>query len=390
MGTGRTILVAASAAILLGACGQVAPPRVRPAPGSLVAAPVPGGPLQSIDCVSASTCWAVGSNGASPSRAQAVIERYSARGWGMAMSEPPPVAHGYALNGVACASSVDCWAVGTDSGPGGGRPLIEHYTGGAWSMATAAPDADTTPAELRAVACVAVADCWAVGATGSSPERPLVEHFDGNRWTVAPPPVVPATGDASLSAVTCLQDGSCWTVGAADVQHPLVARLDGASWVAVTTPAIGADESASLSGVSCTRALECWAVGSVSAGGKRWPLIEGNDGSGWAVDQTPRPLLSSGGWLSGVTCKRAQECWAAGEVLSLSGAEQPFVQRYDGSVWSAVRPPPHAAAALVASVACSDEDDCWTVGSCTPSHSAGCGGSASLIEMYDTILPDGH
>jgi hypothetical protein len=30
------------------------------------------------------------------------------------------------------------------------------------------------------------------------------------------------------------------------------------------------------------------------------------------------------------------------------------------------------------------------VGSCDSSTSSVCGGSGSLIEMYDTVLPDGH
>ena len=202
MGAGRAILIATLVAALLSACGQ-AGASVRPAPGSVVAAPAPGGPLQSVDCVNATTCWAVGSNGDSPTRAQAVIEEYTGGGWAMATTAAAPAGHGYALLGVSCPSSGECWAVGTDSGPGGTVPLIEHHAGGSWSIVRAAPVAGSNVAGLRGVACAGSTDCWAVGSFGASPTRPLVEHFDGNRWTLAQPPSTPEAGDASLNAVTC-------------------------------------------------------------------------------------------------------------------------------------------------------------------------------------------
>ena len=388
MGAGRAILIATLVAALLSACGQ-AGASVRPAPGSVVAAAAPGGPLQSVDCVNATTCWAVGSNGDSPTRAQAVIEEYTGGGWAMATTAAAPAGHGYALLGVSCPSSGECWAVGTDSGPGGTVPLIEHHAGGSWSIVRAAPVAGSNVAGLRGVACAGSTDCWAVGSFGASPTRPLVEHFDGNRWTLAQPPSTPEAGDASLNAVTCQRDGSCWTVGVADAEHSLAARLDGGRWMTVAAAVVGG-ESATLSGVSCTAVPECWAVGSITTRGVRWPLIEGNDGSGWTVVTTPRPLFSSTGWLTGVSCARAQACWAAGGVRSFAGTERPLVQLYDGSAWRIINPPAHSATALVTSVACSDEDDCWTVGSCDSSTSSVCGGSGSLIEMYDTVLPDGH
>jgi hypothetical protein len=330
----------------------------------------------------------VGSSGPSPTEAHAVIERYNGSGWAMENSPAAPAGHGYALLGVSCVSTVDCWAVGTDSVTGGSAPLVEHYDGRGWSVIGV--PAGAAVAGLRAVACATPTDCWTVGWMGTSPTSPLVEHLDDTAWMVSQPPSVPGSGDATLNAVTCLPDGECWTVGAVDVDHPLMARLHGVAWITVPTAVIGGGEPVTLTGVSCTRAPRCWAVGSVREAGILLPLVEVNDGSGWRVATISRPFLSRGGVLTSVTCARAQECWAAGEVSSLAGSQLPLTEAYNGFAWTVVPAPAHAPTAIATSIACSDEDDCWTVGRCTPPASSGCRGSASLIEMYDSILPDGH
>jgi hypothetical protein len=68
---------------------------------------------------------------------------------------PTPAGDGNDLRAVTCVSAVDCWAVG--SGLSG--TLIDHYTGGAWSVVPST----SHNALLYAVTCVGASDCWAVG-----------------------------------------------------------------------------------------------------------------------------------------------------------------------------------------------------------------------------------
>jgi hypothetical protein len=83
------------------------------------------------------------------------------------------------LSSVQCSSATQCWAVGssrTDPGNGSARTLIEQWNGAAWAPVTS-PNSNTSDLNfLRGVTCVPGSECWAVGssvdANGSS--RPLV------------------------------------------------------------------------------------------------------------------------------------------------------------------------------------------------------------------------
>jgi hypothetical protein len=47
-----------------------------------------------------------------------------------------------------------------------------------------------------------------------------------------------------------------------------------------------------------------------------------------------------------------------------------------------------ASGGILQSVSCPDDSDCWAVGRCSAPTAAMCAGSSSLIELYDTVLPD--
>jgi hypothetical protein len=68
------------------------------------------------------------------------------------------------LNGLACATSSECWSVGSF----GAQPLVLEDTGTGWS-GVAAPSVGTADV-LSGVTCVNATDCWAVGsaATGGA------------------------------------------------------------------------------------------------------------------------------------------------------------------------------------------------------------------------------
>jgi len=173
---------------------------------------------------------------------------------------------------VSCPSAADCWAV--DGAPGQGTsastPLIDHYDGSAWSVASS----PSTPAGsvLSAITCVSATDCWAVGdgddtGTGSTSavgagKPALIEHCDGVAWTIVDSPA-DSQGQITLGAITCVSATDCWAVGEYSEAEltglPVIEHYDGSVWSFGGGPGVLVE---ALQGVGCTGPNECVAVGS--------------------------------------------------------------------------------------------------------------------------------
>jgi hypothetical protein len=127
-----------------------------------------GGALDSVTCVDADDCWAVGSPTGPTGGATALIEQDTGSGWRIVASPLPPgrPAAGGVLYAVTCVSAADCWAVGSYPDAGGLRTLVEHYGGTGWSIVSSS-DAPGAFSTLRSVTCADSGHCWAVGFTGN-------------------------------------------------------------------------------------------------------------------------------------------------------------------------------------------------------------------------------
>jgi hypothetical protein len=72
------------------------------------------------------------------------------------------------LFSVQCSSATQCWAVGfsrTDPGNGSAQTLIEQWNGAAWAPVTS-PNSSTSDVNfLRGVTCAPESECWAVGSS---------------------------------------------------------------------------------------------------------------------------------------------------------------------------------------------------------------------------------
>jgi hypothetical protein len=135
------------------------------------------------------------------------------------------------LVSVACASSADCWAVGSY---GTGRPPITslnqilHWNGKRWlRVAVRNPEGTGAGAinGLGDVACTSPAHCWAVGSYGMSSGFVAVkllnqaQSWNGKRWSLVqtPQPAGTANGDRNvLTGVRCASSADCWAVGGQD------------------------------------------------------------------------------------------------------------------------------------------------------------------------------
>ncbi len=332
--------------------------------------------LNGVACGSGSDCWAVGGSGG-----QTLTEHWDGASWAIAT---PPIGGG--LGGVTCLSASNCWAVG-----GNGGTLIEHWNGTSWSVV---PSANITTNSygngLSAVTCVSASDCWAVGTYRYYVPNPvsygnlqtLIEHWDGSAWTIVASPnnVTSPTGlmeDNYLYGVACGSASECWAVGyydattvtGASYAATLIERWDGNSWSIVPSSNTTLVPNSFLYAATCTSASDCWAVGNIIT---HW------DGISWYP--VPEPTFDDGEGgqipftLYGVTCTSTAQCWAAGQVI----------EQWDGTAWTVVSTP---GGGPLKGAACASASDCWAVGSYTYAVGEEEFVTETVIDKYALTIP---
>lgn len=133
---------------------------------------------------------------------------------------------GTALNGIACPTDNDCWAVGNEinSGPNRGYAIFGRNSGGWFNESI-----DVNPRRaLNAVVCITINDCWAVGERRNGNAFTLARRSGGS-WALANQ----GLGSAEdLQGIDCNDDGRCWAVG----NNGTALHYDGGSWSVVGTP----------------------------------------------------------------------------------------------------------------------------------------------------------
>jgi hypothetical protein len=221
-----------------------------------------------VSCVDSSNCWAVGYKNSGTGRV-VWIEQWDGSVW----TDDPSTDAGV-MNGVSCVDTSNCWAVGEDDSS---NTLVEHWNGTAWSSQSSPNGASAN--DLLGVSCIGATNCWAVGSyfdPAPSLARNLIEHWDGGAWSVATNLAgsdndSPQQNDNALFGVTCLSASYCWAVGnyqqSGQPLRTLIDRYDGTSWSFVPgTPnnAIGNATNNLLRGVDCADTGHCAAVGDVS------------------------------------------------------------------------------------------------------------------------------
>jgi hypothetical protein len=192
--------------------------------------------LLAVRCLSAVDCWAVGNAGPAQQMSnflpifpgalgnQGLIEHWDGAAWSIVSSVTETSPDGGYLTGFACTSANDCWASGSTTGSDGlsSGILMEHWSGSAWTDASASVPGSTSPGILSGIACVSAAQCWAAGSTGTfngggstPPPKSLVAYWNGSSWSVQPSPDVSALSFLDsvtcVPAVGCLADGSTLT-----------------------------------------------------------------------------------------------------------------------------------------------------------------------------------
>ena len=238
--------------------------------------PVPAGvdsyqaSFSALSCASTQDCWALGTyygDSGGFDYFQQFADQWNGSSWTSVVMNYQP-GWGVEPTGIDCAGDGTCEAVGwyqTNSPYAGSEyTLAEKYTGTQW-VAQTAPSPGETDNILEAVTCVTDVDCTAVGmystyfVVNSVGQQSLIEHYNGTTWSQVPTTAF-RVRPCRVSRVTPrAQAMSARLSVRTTVRSPNERRADRGPKSRVPNPGgVGTD---SLAGVSCTAPGSCMAVG---------------------------------------------------------------------------------------------------------------------------------
>jgi hypothetical protein len=232
------------------------------------------------------------------------------------------------LNGVSCASSTSCVAVGKAIEGGGTEILVESWNGTGWSVQTT----PRLPGSLEDVSCASSTSCTAVGYKAEGENLlTLALRWDGREWRTQTTPNGGAEYNFLLD-VSCATTSSCVAVGEQDGRRAPTALFtavwNGTSWTAKEAPTPAGTEFSVLFGVSCSSERACISVGDSRTRPETaiGTLAEQWDGERWTLQTSPNPRGSRQSVLRSAACTSSVLCTAAGS--SEVSSRESLVERY--------------------------------------------------------------
>jgi len=390
-------------------------------------ATLPGGQIESVSCVTATACTAVGSYSTTSGTTVTLAEAWNGTSWTKQRTPNPVGGNSPTLLGVSCTAANFCEAVGgySTGSPSTGVMLAEVWHGRSWQLQPVPSPAGATSAGLRSVSCVSATFCEAVGfnSTSSAARVPLAEVWNGASWRPQPTPGPAGSTLAELSGVSCVSAHFCEAVVNSPDSAPAAEQWNGRSWQLQALPpsvgvgtvscvsasfceAVGSSAGAaiwngtswsaqpfpnptggfinSFGSVSCASATFCeWVSSSSNGTGTVVTLAEVWNGTSWSVQSTPGPPGAAFAGLNGVSCTAANACEAGGDFEpTLQGGDlQALAAAWNGSSWTAQRPVrPHSAARnSLSAVSCVSAGFCEAVGF----HMDASGNFVNLAEVWN-------
>lgn len=172
--------------------------------------------INSVSCASASSCMVVGWYNYQPSNSGAVHQTW-AMSWDgsswSSVSSPNVGTDNNEFESVSCVSASSCVAVGTVRNS---SFILETLTmtwdGTAWTAATS-PSHGENGNYLKSVSCASATSCVTVGwANATNGDETVVLNWDGSAWTQVTSPN--GLYSNNLKGVSCVN--SSWCIGAGD------------------------------------------------------------------------------------------------------------------------------------------------------------------------------
>ena len=163
---------------------------------SVVASPNPaelgslGAYLSSVSCASTTSCIAVGRYFNEGLEAKTLAESWNGSGWTIQSSPNASGEKQNSLLSISCSSPAVCTAVGYSSpsyGSARTTTLGERWNGSEWSLQSTPnpqlPPAPVNEAQLEGVSCASSTMCIAVGNDHHT-EKGFAQLWDGSKWKV--------------------------------------------------------------------------------------------------------------------------------------------------------------------------------------------------------------
>jgi hypothetical protein len=294
--------------------------------------PVPSGTrtshLAAVKCSSSTFCTAVGQYTTSTATKTMAV-RWSSNHWTL-MSTPNPTAPVSVLSGLACSSTSNCFAVGSyfisTATTSEQLTLVERWDGKQWTIVPSPNVADAFDSGLNSAACASSTDCFAVGTSHTELRNDtLTEHWDGAAWSIVASPDPANSADNELNAVTCPSTPGCIAVGSSD-HGTLAEQWDGATWSIVTSKNPLGSTGAALASISCPATTRCTAVGLWFKQNVEQRLVEVFTPSA-SIVAVPAPSGTVRSNLAGVSCASTTNCFAVGDYRRGQN-RRPLLLRY--------------------------------------------------------------
>ncbi len=264
-----------------------------------------------------------------------------------------PVKGTVGLNGVACTSATNCYAVGDLQQPGTIRGAIVDVTSGR----PGTPELVSGANELNAISCTSATNCYAVGFNAAA-DGVFVHIAGASQSAVAVPAVNSFTG------VSCVSPSLCYAVGTVHNRPgTLVVTIAGGRVARqASAPSLGTPF-----GIACVSASSCVAVGTGvgNVGRFRGAVLTVASGRPGRITSTAT------NYFQGIACASSTTCYA-GASSGGDGVVVTLTRGVPGAVHKV------ANSSQLGAVACASAKSCLSVGAFYSSSGAAAGALVKL------------
>ena len=218
--------------------------------------------LNGVDALASNNVWAVGYSGSS-GRYSTLIERWNGTQWRVVTSPNADTNGDNVLTSVDALSGTNAWAVGSSRTATSRKSLIQRWNGTSWTIVSS-PNSGTSSNSLLGVAAAGPNDIWAVGWKNSGDGlRSLLLHYDGTGWTEGATVPKVGTGDNVLTDISAVSNDDVWATGYyvdGTKYKTLTLHYNGTTWSHVPS-SNGADGTDILMGIDASSPTNAWTVG---------------------------------------------------------------------------------------------------------------------------------
>jgi hypothetical protein len=178
-----------------------------------------------------------------------------------------------------------------------------------------------------------------VGTASSLAGAAYAGIWNGKSLTADKMPLPMKAGFTALTGVSCVSKSRCAAAGfgltnaIASAGFGFTELWNGKAWTTAKAPAAKADTFVVLEGVSCATATNCAAVGMAGTSADVSAEALSYNGKTWARQAVPSLGAGKLSDFAGVSCPKAGDCVAIGEVGTTGGAASSLAGYWNGKSW---------------------------------------------------------